>query len=166
MRALKSTSAHSQCATHDSVTKAHPGRVFVPVYSGTNWRFVYIETTAIGEQAFWEEEPGAVRRFRFTPSLAERQSILDAVHASFAQGRSPRYIDLDVPLGSLGAAEQFSLASYRRFVHDRGGLSDAIDLDRRILAFLRESGSTTSGAPSECAHQELAGVNVSCQKAA
>ena len=112
-------------------------RIHVRVYRGSSWRFVDVEPTASGDLAFWDEEPGDVRRYPFAPSPAERQALLDALQTNAECGRVSRYIDLDVPLEALAAAADVSLAAFRRFVHDTGQISEAVDLDRRILAFLQ-----------------------------
>jgi hypothetical protein len=144
MRSLSSASFNATAIHVSPATSEQTDRVCIRVYRDDSWRYVYIETSASGEQTFWDEEPGEVRRYQYTPSTTERQVLLEAAHACISSGGPPSHVDLNVPPGSLNAAGDVTLAAFRKFIHDRGDISDAIAIDRKILTFLRTIKGTAS----------------------
>lgn len=54
--------SHTLASANQHHIARSPQRIQLRVFRGASWRFVYVETTASGELAFWDEEPGDVRR--------------------------------------------------------------------------------------------------------
>jgi|SRR5208283_1920499 len=138
--------SHTLASANQHHIARSPQRIQLRVFRGASWRFVYVETTASGELAFWDEEPGDVRRYPFTPSPPERQALLQALQTGAERGCT--YIDLDVPQGSLDAAADVSLAAFRHFVREHAALPDIIALERRMLAFLQHAGNNHTAQPT------------------
>jgi hypothetical protein len=140
----------SKTPSTDRVALERSDRICLYVYRDNSSRYVYIETDNSGNTTFWDEEPGDVQRYPYTPSMTEREALLDAVQAGRSTGQLPAYIDLNVPPGSLDGLDGVNLAAFRTFVRNRGHRAEAVALDREILTFLcTQSGASTKGSVRE-----------------
>jgi hypothetical protein len=120
------------------------------VYRGATWKIVYVETNGAGTFTFWDEEPGDVRRFRFTPSSLQREILVAAATHALDKPRELVYLDFDVPPGSLRKADTMNIGGFREFIRRAYPVNIGIDLDRRILAFLRDKGWGRARANGSC----------------
>lgn len=91
-----------------------------------------------GARTYWEEEPGDVRRFGFTPNDRERQAIDEAVLAGRGTGNSGDVIDLDIHGHVMSRADSLNLGEFRRFIQGHSSVTAAVELDRHIVRFLLE----------------------------
>ena len=106
------------------------------VFEGHSWKLVVVDVDRHGTRTYWEEEPGDVRRFSFTPKDRERQAIDEAVRGDRGKGYQGDVIDLDIYGHVMDRADSLSLGAFRRFIQTTCNVTVAVELDRRIVRFL------------------------------
>jgi hypothetical protein len=114
-----------------------PVRFQCRLYQGNYRKIVYLDIDDHGKEKFWQEEDGDVQLHPFKPSAQEEEALRRFFDEDPDSERERRYVDLDVEPGVLMATERLKLASFRSFVYKRYGELFAIELDRKILEFLK-----------------------------
>lgn len=113
-----------------------PCRRMFRVFKGRSWKLVFVDVDLDGARTYWEEEPGDVRRFKFTPNERERQAIDEAVGAGRGTSYPSDVIDLDIYGHVMDRADSLDLGAFRRFIQANCNVTVAVDLDRMIVRFL------------------------------
>ena len=106
------------------------------VFEGYSWKLVVVDVDADGTRTYWEEEPGDVRRFGFSPNERERQAIDEAMLADRGKGYPGDVIDLNVYGHVMDRTDSLSIGAFRRFIQATCDVTVAVELDRRIVRFL------------------------------
>jgi hypothetical protein len=135
-----STLAVGACLTRPAAASA-PLRYIK--YEGAVRKYVIVEIDDGGDEVYFEQECGEPRWYSFEPSQAERCAV-DSLRAA-GKGRDgwSAYIDIDAQGVESLLPLSINVDLFRSFVRSRYGQLFGVDLDRKLLAFVRDGNAAS-----------------------
>jgi hypothetical protein len=108
-------------------------------YTGAVRKYVTVEIADDGEELYYEQECGEPRWYPFQPSLVERGAVESLRAAGKGQNGWSAYIDVDTQGIDAVLPLAIDVNLFRSFIRSRYGRLSAVDIDRKLLAFVSDA---------------------------